>query len=173
MFGTFIVVICFGLLVAALTIGRNVCKLKSRKELDDGTFSRATEMLNNHFQHNLLDMQVDAVFNSLTALIETERMRLKTLVAPTVQSMPVAAPQACRTDVSAQVNDEPQPQAPEEQLHDEPAPRAPEAHPADPLHGSEAQRVQACAGLSRAERELVEKMREFRGQSHRKLEAVV
>ena len=34
------------------------------------------------FQHNLVGQQIDAVFNGLAALIETERIKLKSLIRP-------------------------------------------------------------------------------------------
>jgi hypothetical protein len=168
--GTFIGVICSGLLVAALIIGYKVRRLKSREGLDVGISHRAAAMVNTHFQHNLLGMQVDAVFNSLTALIETERLRLKTLMAPTVQSMPVPAPRQCQTAEPAPVHEEPEPAL----LYEEPAPQMEQEHPADPAYdGSPANQVEPGPGMARAERELVEKMRAFQARNHRKLEAVV
>jgi hypothetical protein len=161
MFGTFIGVVCFGLLVTALIIGHKVRRLRSRKGLDAEISDRACAVLNNHFQHDLLGMQVDAVFNSLAALIETERVRLKSLVAPTVQSIPVATMK------------EHQPDEPAQKIYDVPSSRASEEQPDNPAQGSAKDPVPSGSGLSRAERELMEKMRGFQAQKHRKLEAVV
>jgi hypothetical protein len=116
-------------------------------------------MLNNHFQHNLLGMQVDAVFDSLSALIETERIKLKALVAPSLQSIPASMPQAHQTPVVTQVQDEPAAQEGEKRQSD------PSLDPAADRHSS-------GLGLSKAERELVEKMQSFQTEHHRKLEAV-
>jgi hypothetical protein len=104
-------------------------------------------------------MQVDAVFDSLSALIETERIKLKALVAPTLQSMPAPMPQAHQTPVATQVQDEPAAQALEERQ-------------ADSSHDPVADRHPSGSGLSKAERELVEKMQSFQSENHRKLEAV-
>lgn len=159
LFGTFVGMICFGLLATALAIGYKVRRLRSQKGQDAEIFDRATAILDNHFQHNLLGMQVDAVFDSLTALIETERIKLKALVAPTLPSMPASMLQGRQTPVVAQVQDEPAPQALEERH-------------ADPHQGSVADRHHASSNLSKAERELVEKMRSFQAANYRKLEAV-
>jgi hypothetical protein len=159
LFGTVVGVICFGLLATALAIGYKVRKLKSQKGQEAQISNVATAMLTNHFQHNLLGMQVDAVFDSLTALIETERIKLKALVAPTLNSMTACVPQEHTTSVQVQAQNEPTPQALEE-------------HEADSNHGSSTDGHQASSGLSRAERELVEKMRSFQVDNHRKLEAV-
>jgi hypothetical protein len=104
-------------------------------------------------------MQVDAVFDSLSTLIETERIKLKCLVAPTLQSMPASMPHECQTPVVTPMQDEPAAQMLEE----------PEA---DPSLGPAVDRHQSNSGLSEAERELVEKMRGFKSENHRKLEAV-
>lgn len=157
LFGTIVGVICFGLLATALAIGYKVRRLRSQKGRDAEIIGRATAMLNNHFQHNLLGMQVDAVFDSLSALIETERIKLKALVAPTLPSMPV--PQRPQAPAAAQ-------------MQDEPATRALEDQKADPDHGSASDRHPSGSHLSKAERELVEKMRSFQAERHRKLEAV-
>ena len=159
LFGTFVGLICFGLLVTALAIGFKVLRLRSQKGRDAAIFDRATAMLNNHFQHNLLGMQVDAVFDSLSALIETERIKLKALVAPTLQSMPASMPQEHQAAVTTPVREESTAQAFEERK-------------ADPDHGSPADRHRSDSGLSKAERELVEKMRSFQAKNHRRLEAV-
>lgn len=159
LFGAIVGMICVGLLATALAIGFKVRRLKSKKGRDAEIFDRATAMLNNHFQHNLLGMQVDAVFDSLSALIETERIKLKTLVAPSLQSMPASMPQEFQSPAVAQVQDEPAAQVFEE----------PET---DPNHGTAAVRHRSSSGLSKAERELAEKMRSFQAENHRKLEAV-
>jgi hypothetical protein len=159
LFGTVVGMICVGLLATALAIGYKVRRLRSQEGHDAEAFTRTTAMLNNHFQHNLLGMQVDAVFDSLSALIETERIKLKALVAPTLQSMPVSMPQEPQTSVVTQVQDEPAAQALEE----------PEA---DPGHDPAADRHPSSPGQSKAERELAEKMRNFQAENHRKLEAV-
>jgi hypothetical protein len=159
LFGTFVGVICYGLLAVALGIVYKVRRVRSQKGQDAEIFDRTTAMLNNHFQHNLLGMQVDAVFDSLSALIETERIKLKALVAPTLQSMPAPMPQAHQTPVATQVQDEPAAQALEERQ-------------ADSSHDPAADRHSSGLGLSKAERELVEKMQSFQTEHHRKLEAV-
>jgi hypothetical protein len=156
LFGTFVGVICFGLLAVALGIVYKVRRVRSQKGQDAEIFDRTTAMLNNHFQHNLLGMQVDAVFDSLSALIETERIKLKALVAPTLQSMPASMPQEHQAPIVAQVQDEPATEAPD----------------TDTGHDSLVDHCQASPGLSKAERELVEKMRGFQAENHRKLEAV-
>jgi hypothetical protein len=159
LFGTVVGLICTTLLATALAIGYKVRRLRSQKGHDAEIFGRATAMLNNHFQHNLLGMQVDAVFDSLSALIETERIKLKALVAPTLQSMPASIPQKRQTSVATQVQDEPAAQALEEQQVDSGHDPVADQHPSN-------------SGLSKAERELVEKMRSFQSENHRKLEAV-
>jgi hypothetical protein len=159
LFGTFVGVICFGLLITAVSIGYRVRRLRSQKGHHAEIFDRATAMLNNHFQHNLLGMQVDAVFDSLSALIETERIKLKALVAPTLQSMPACMPHEHQTAVVTQVQDEP-------------AARTSEEHQADPIFDPAAERHPSSPDLSKAERELVEKMQSFQAKNHRKLEAV-
>jgi hypothetical protein len=156
LFGTFVGVICFGLLAAALGIGYKVRRVRSQKGHDAEIFDRTAAMLNNHFQHNLLGMQVDAVFDSLSALIETERIKLKALVAPTLQSMPATMPQEHQTPVVTQVQDEPAVQALEER-HVE--------HCLEPA----ADRPSSGSSPSKAERELAEKMRSFQAQNHLKL----
>jgi hypothetical protein len=159
LFGTVVGMICVGLLATALAIGYKIRRLRSQKGHDAEVFGRTTAMLNNHFQHNLLGMQVDAVFDSLSALIETERVKLKALVAPTLQSMPASMPQEPQTSVAAQVQDEPAAQVLEQ----------PEA---DSGRGPAADRHPSSSDLSKAERELAEKMRNFQAENHRKLEAV-
>lgn len=159
LFGTFVGMICFGLLATALVVGYKARRLRSQKGQDAEIFDRASAMLNNHFQHNLLGMQVDAVFDSLSTLIETERIKLKALVAPTLQSMPASLPQERQAPAVVQVQNEPAPQALEETE-------------ADSDHGLAADRHQTSSGLSRAERELTEKMRSLQAENHRKLEAV-
>ena len=159
LFGTIVGVICFGLLATALAIGYRVRRLRSQKGRDVEIFDRATAMLDNHFQHNLLGMQVDAVFDSLGALIETERIKLKALVAPSLQSMPASMPQRHQAPAATQRQREPEVQDLE-------------GREADSNHGPAAQRHQSRSGLSKAERELVEKMRSFQAENHRKLEAV-
>jgi hypothetical protein len=159
LFGTFVGVICFGLLATAVAIGCKVRRVRSQKGHDAEILVRTTAMLNDHFQHNLLGMQVDAVFDSLSALIETERIKLKALVAPTLQSMPASIPQDHQTPVETQVQDEPAAQALEERQ-------------ADPSHDPAAERHPSDSSLSKAERELAEKMRSFQAENHRKLEAV-
>lgn len=159
LFGTLVGMICFGLLATALAIGYKVRRLRSQKGRDAEIYGRATAMLNNHFQHNLLGMQVDAVFDSLSALIETERIKLKALVAPTLQSMPASMPQKHQAPAATQGQGEP-------------AAQALDAREADPDHGSAADRHPSGSGMSKAERELVEKMRSFQAKNHRRLEAV-
>lgn len=159
LFGTIVGVICFGLLATALAIGYKVRKLKSRKGQDAQSFGMATAMLNNHFQQNLLDMQVDAVFDSLNALIETERIKLKSLVAPTLQSLPASAPPKRPASEQTQTQDEASAQVLVE----------PET---DPKDGPAADGPQTPSGLSRAERDLVEKIQSFKAENHQKLEAV-
>jgi len=51
----------------------------------------------NQFQQNLICLQIDAVFNGLTALIDTERIKLKSLLGHLASpDLPVAQPS--RTD---------------------------------------------------------------------------
>jgi hypothetical protein len=57
-------------------------------------------------------------------------------------------------------------------VQDEPAAKATEERQADHDHGSATDRLQPSSGLSKAERELVEKMQSIQAQNHRKLEAV-
>lgn len=161
LFGTFVGVICFGLLATALTIAYNVRRLRNQKGHNAEIFDRAAAMLDNHFQHNLLGLQVDAVFDSLSALIETERIKLKALVAPTLQSMPAAAPQEHQAPVASLT-----------QVQNEPAMQALEKPEAGFNHGSAVDRHPSNVGVSKAERELAEKMRRFQADNHRMLEAV-
>lgn len=51
----------------------------------------------NNFQQNLVCLQIDAVFNGLVTLIETERIKLKSLMRPMVSNV-MADPQACMAD---------------------------------------------------------------------------
>ena len=44
-------------------------------------------LASNQFQQSLICLQIDAVFNGLVALIETERIKLKALMNPMVSSM--------------------------------------------------------------------------------------
>ncbi len=159
LFGTIIGTICFGLLVTALAIGYKVRRLKSQNGREAQIVGMETARLNNHFQENLLGMQVDAVFDSLTALIETERIKLKALVAPTLQSMHASAPQKRQEPVQRNVQDEP-------------AAKKLETLAAEADHGSADQGRSSDLNLSKAERELAEKMRSFQAQNYRKLDAV-
>ena len=155
---TFIGTICLCLLGVALFIGYKIRRLKFRSN-DDPQISSMTTMLNNHFQHNLLAMQVDAVFDSLNALIETERIKLKAVVAPSLQHLP-------NTDERA----------------NETAPVLNVALP-DPVVSTSQSNIGAQqthvttdmeseSSLSKAERDLSEKMRQYRSEDQHRLEAV-
>ena len=159
LFGTIIGVVCFGLLVTALAIGYKVRKLKSQNGRETQLVDMATASLNNHFQENLLGMQVDAVFDSLTALIETERIKLKALVAPTLQSFPSSAPRD-RQETALK------------NIQDEQAVETLKTLVAEDDQGSTDRGLSEGLSLSKAERELVEKMRSFQEENYRKLDAV-
>lgn len=159
LFGTIIGVVCFGLLATALAIGYKVRKLKSQNGRETQIVDMAAARLNNHFQENLLGMQVDAVFDSLTALIETERIKLKALVAPTLQSFPSPVPRD-RQETALK------------NIQDEQAVETLETLVAEDDQGSTDRGLSEGLSLSRAERELVEKMRSFQEENYRKLDAV-
>ncbi len=159
LFGTIIGVVCFGLMATALAIGYKVRKLKSQNGRETQLVDMATARLNNHFQENLLGMQVDAVFDSLSALIETERIKLKALVAPTLQSIPSSVPRDRQEPVLNHIQ--------EEQVV-----KNMETLVAENDQGSMDRWLSEGLSLSRAERELAEKMRSFQEENHRKLDAV-
>jgi hypothetical protein len=157
--GTIVGVICLCLLGVALSIGYKIRALRSQASEDLQSVSITTAMLNNHFQHNLLAMQVDAVFNSLNALIETERIKLKALVAPSLQHLHDVEPPA---DDAPTLSDDPQ--SGMNQLDSRP--KIDSARRDLPM---EADNIE---NLSKAEMELAEKMSTFKSDDHRKLEAV-
>lgn len=157
--GTIVCVICLGLLGVALLIGYKIRKLKYQGSEVLQSSSITTAMLNNHFQHNLLAMQIDAVFNSLNALIETERIKLKALVAPSLQPFQAVEPPA---DEAATFIDD--------------AETSENQQPHEPIVGiiqhDISEEINRGEDLSNAELELAEKMRSFQKDEPRKLEAV-
>ena len=72
------------------------------------------------FQQNLTCMQIDAVFDSLTALIETERVKLKTMIHPSVAQVRTASTYPRETpdeklDVTVKQSRSPMPEPPLDQ----------------------------------------------------------
>lgn len=157
--GTIVGVICLCLLGVALSIGYKIRRLRSQGSEDLQSASMTTALFNNHFQHNLVAMQVDAVFNSLNALIETERIKLKALVAPSLQHLYVVDPPE---DDAPGLSEDPQSGLNQQ----DPGPGVNISQQDLPVE------VNNLENLSKAELELAEKMRTFHSDDHRKLEAV-
>lgn len=159
LFGAIVGTVCCVLLGTALAIGYRIRRLKSRQGHASSMEAMAASLLTNHFQQNLMSMQVDAVFDSLAALIETERIKLKALVAPAYQT--VTTSEAAEGRVPAQsVAAEPA---------DPPEARKADAPSAEP--GNTADHNRPCA-WSQAELDLAEKMRQRQADPKRRLEAV-
>jgi hypothetical protein len=157
--GSIVGVICLCLLGVALSIGYKIRRLRSQESEELQSASITAAMFNNHFQHNLLAMQVDAVFNSLNALIETERIKLKALVAPSLQHLHVVDPPE---DDAPTLSEEPRSGLNQQ----DPGPNVGITGQDFPVDDNNIE------NLSKAEIELAEKMRNFYSDDHRKLEAV-
>ena len=79
-----------------LTLMRRSKKADRRGPVQDDTPAWAEQWVpSNQFQQNLVGLQIDAVFNGLTALIDTERIKLKSLLGQ-MASPDQNAPQSYR-----------------------------------------------------------------------------
>ncbi len=77
----------FGMLI------RSVCKRHPRSRTASDTSAACDSAMGNlgmksAFHQDLYALQIDAVFNALSALIETERIKLKSLLCPTPAYFP-------------------------------------------------------------------------------------
>jgi hypothetical protein len=159
LFGAIVGTVCCVLLATALAIGYRVRRLKSRQGHASSMQAMAASLLTNHFQQNLMSMQVDAVFDSLAALIETERIKLKALVAPAYQTVTISETLEERVPprpVAAEPSDPPEARKAD----------VPSAEPGNPANHN-----RTCA-WSQAELDLAEKMRQLQADPKRRLEAV-
>jgi hypothetical protein len=94
---------------------------RNRKQVyetpDDFAFLPEQPVTSGQFQQNLTCMQIDAVFDGLAALIETERIKLKTMIHPATSPARAepASPRKVREDSSHPTCDasrSPQPELP-------------------------------------------------------------
>lgn len=76
------------LLGLAIRIKKKRTQIKACDQDRSSPQQAMTAMTENTFQHSLYALQIDAVFNALTALIETERIKLKSLLCPTLSQVP-------------------------------------------------------------------------------------
>lgn len=159
LFGAIVGTVCCVLLCIALAIGYRVRRLRTRRGHASSIETMAATLLTSHFQQNLMAMQVDAVFDALAALIETERLKLKALVAPAFQT--VATAEASR-ERSALVPESDPSSDRSESLNPDAASAEPE-YAFDPAQPS---------AWSQTELDLAEKMRRLKSGPQRRLEAV-
>ena len=88
------------LLCWCLTLMRRSRKADRRASVQDENSTIMEQWApSNQFQQNLICLQIDAVFNGLTALIDTERIKLKSLLGH-MASPDLALSQPCRADQS-------------------------------------------------------------------------
>ena len=118
----------------------------------------------NHFLQNLMCQQIDAVFNGLAALIETERIKLKSMIVP-MASPVVAEPSSSRVDQGANRAQSDRPGAQEADIGQQVLQFA--------AAGQNPAGIANQLGISLAEVNLAMKMQASRNpQAGRKLEAV-
>lgn len=79
----------FGLVLTFRLIQKKRKAAFHRKDQSDRTdFAFLSNHFSSHIHHQLLAQQIDAVFNALVAVIETERVKLKALAAHPLPQQP-------------------------------------------------------------------------------------
>lgn len=120
---------------------------------------------NRPFHHDLLSLQIDAIFNGLNAIIETERIKINTLLGNGI---------ALGTEsVQLQQHQQSRPAVPPLEKNKNEIPNIEEQIAILADSGGQPAEIAEATGLSQAEVELAIKMRTTRtSRQHQRLEAV-
>ncbi len=155
--------ICLTWLVCALIRKRRKAR-RSALAQDAAAPFPGQPLPSSQFQQSLLCLQIDAVFNGLVALVETERIKLKSLMQPMVSNV-TDDPRALRIDQGEATEDRDSPDMQDVAIDQQIAQIA--------ASGKNPAGIASQLGISLAEVDLAMKMQAARrSQSGRKLEAV-